>query len=192
MVVARMVQHEARLVWTIWRSRVFPGLANWPIDWAILALPLSTSQGYQGAMWIAYRDPHAFTDSELGFMATVAGQASVLIEHVQLFEAAEGGRRRLAAILASTSDAVIVTDREDRILLLNPAAEADFELSASQTMGQPVSDVFSDAGLVSLLTADGGKDMTREVQLPVAECCMPAPRPSVVRTGIRVGEWRSA
>jgi PAS domain S-box-containing protein len=166
--VARMVQHEARLrLDNLARSRVFPGLDQLADRLgAILALPLSTSQGYQGAMWIAYRDPHTFTDSELGFMATIAGQASVLIENVQLFEAAEGGRRRLATILASTSDAVIVTDREDRILLLNPAAEADFELSASQTMGQPVSDVFSDAGLVSLLTADGDKEMTREVQLP--------------------------
>ncbi len=166
--IARMVQHEARLCLdNLARSRVFPGLDQLADRLgAILALPLSTSQGYQGAMWMAYRDPHAFTDSELGFMATLAGQASVLIENVQLFEAAEGGRRRLAAILASTSDAVIVTDREDRILLLNPAAEADFELSASQTMGQPVSDVFSDAGLVSLLMADGGKDVTREIELP--------------------------
>jgi PAS domain S-box-containing protein len=166
--IVRMVQHEARLrLDNLARSRIFPGLDQLADRLgAILALPLSTSQGYQGALWLAYRDPHAFTDSELGFMATLAGQASVLIENAQLFEAAEGGRRRLAAILASTSDAVIVTDREDRILLLNPAAEADFELSASQTMGQPVSDVFSDAGLVSLLTSDGDQDGTREVELP--------------------------
>ena len=59
-------------------------------------------------------------------MTTLAWQASLLVENVQLFETAEGGRRRLAAILSSTSDAVIVTDQQNCVLLLNPAAEADF------------------------------------------------------------------
>lgn len=166
--ILRMVQQGARpRLDNVSRGRVFPGLDQLSDRLgALLALPLSTSQGCQGAFWMAYREPHAFTDSELSFMATLAGQASVLVENVQLYEAAEGGRRRLAAILASTSDAVVVTDQESRILLLNPAAEADLEISASQSVGQLVSDVFSDSGLISLLIAADGREAAGEVELP--------------------------
>jgi PAS domain S-box-containing protein len=133
---------------------------------AILALPLRTMQGYQGILWIACRQPHAFTEFETSFMTTLAGQASVLIENVQLFEAAEGGRRRLSAILASTGDAVIVTDQRARILLLNPAAEAAFGVLATQVMGQPASEVLPDPGLVDLLVAANGGSAGHEVELP--------------------------
>ncbi len=131
---------------------------------AILALPLRTSQGYQGVLWVGYRRPRTFTDSEIGFLSTLASQASMLIENTQLFEAAEGGRRRLAAILASTSDAVIVTDPQDRVLLLNPAAEAAFGLSATQVIEQPVGEVLDHPDLVSLLMGIGDNN-TREVTL---------------------------
>jgi len=132
---------------------------------AILALPLRTSQRFQGVLWIAYRDPHAFSESEIGFMTTLAGQAAVFIENVQLFEATEDDRRRLAAILASTGDAVIVTDPDDRILLLNPAAEAAFGVSAAEALAQPVASVLADSGLVALLV-EAKDNVTREVELP--------------------------
>jgi PAS domain S-box-containing protein len=132
---------------------------------AILALPLRTSQRFQGVLWIAYRSPHAFGESEIGFMTTLASQASVFIENVQLFEATEDDRRRLAAILASTGDAVIVTDPHDRILLLNPAAEAAFDVSASEALAQPASNVLTNSELVALLV-EAKDNVTREVELP--------------------------
>lgn len=166
--IGRILQREPILrVDNTSRTRIIPGLGQLADRiGAVLALPLNTPQRYHGVLWIAYREPHAFSDSEIGFMTTLAGQASVLLENVQLFEAAEGGRRRLAAIVASTSDAVIVTDQHNRILLLNPAAEADFGIAASQVVGQPVVDVFSDEGLVSLLLGDKKKVGTHEVTLP--------------------------
>jgi PAS domain S-box-containing protein len=132
---------------------------------AILALPLRTSQRFQGVLWIAYRNPRTFSESEIGFMTTLASQASVFIENVQLFEATEDDRRRLAAILASTGDAVIVTDPHDRILLLNPAAETAFGVSASEALAQPASSVLADSGLVGLLV-EAKDNVTREVELP--------------------------
>ena len=168
--IARLIQRDSSLrLDSTNRMRVIPGLDRLADKvGAIFALPLTTSQGFQGVFWIAYREPHAFSESEVGFMTTLAGQASLLVENVQLFETAEGGRRRLAAILSSTSDAVIVTDQQNCVLLLNPAAEADFGLSASQVMGQPVSSVLSDSGLVDLLTVGTGQDMSREIELPGA------------------------
>jgi PAS domain S-box-containing protein len=69
------------------------------------------------------------------------------VENARLFQAAEGGRRQLAAILISTTDAVLVTDRDDRVLLVNPAAEQAFGIAADAVIGQHI----NEAGLASEL-----------------------------------------
>ncbi len=118
---------------------------------AVVALPLRHEANYLGALWLAYDQPHAFGDSEVNFLTTLAGQAAVAVANARLFEAAEQGRQRLAAILASTADAVIVTDRNERLLLLNPAAEQAFGLAGKPAIGRPVAQVLPDAELVKLL-----------------------------------------
>jgi PAS domain S-box-containing protein len=120
---------------------------------ALIALPLRREAQTLGVFWLGYPRPHRFPDSEVGFLTTLASQAAVMIENAQLFEAAEGGRRRLAAILASTGDAVLATDRDERLLLINPAAETTFDLRADDALGRPVRDCIHDVNLVELLTA---------------------------------------
>jgi PAS domain S-box-containing protein len=71
-----------------------------------------------------------------------------------MFATAEGGRRRVAAVLASTSDAVIVTDQTERILLISRATERLFHLKANDVIGRPVADVLQVEPLVSALTGD--------------------------------------
>lgn len=132
---------------------------------AVIALPLRRETRMLGVLWLGYPRPHLFPDSEVGFLTTLAGQAAVVIENAQLFEAAEGGRRRLAAILASTGDAVLATDHEDRLLLINPAAEAAFDLRADTALGRPVRECLRDPALIELLTATAEVGATREVLL---------------------------
>ncbi|HZY45024.1 MAG TPA: ATP-binding protein, partial [Anaerolineae bacterium] len=77
------------------------------------------------------------------------------------------GRRRLQAVLTSTSDAVIVTDKENRVLLCNPAAEVAFGLAAGSAVGQAVSMVWPEATLDRLLKLDdGASSRTEEIALP--------------------------
>jgi PAS domain S-box-containing protein len=118
---------------------------------ALLALPLRQEHQYYGALWLGYDQPHTFTEAEVNFLTTLAGQAAVAVANARLFEVAEQGRQRLAAILASTPDAVIVTDRNARILLLNPAAEAVFELGGKLVIGKAVGEVLPNSELVRLL-----------------------------------------
>lgn len=112
---------------------------------ALFALPLRPGGDFQGALYLAYRQPHYFDHDERNLLRTLAGQATVLVQNAHLFSAAEGGRRRLAAILASTTNGVIVTDQTDRVLLINPAAERAFGLRATAVVGRPVVDVLAAA-----------------------------------------------
>jgi PAS domain S-box-containing protein len=108
-----------------------------PIE-AAIALPVRTKDQVPAVMWMGYGATRQFDEAEIAMLSMLASQTAVLVENARLFQSAEGGRRRLAAILASTTDAVLVTDREDRILLVNPAAERAFGVAASVVTGQKI------------------------------------------------------
>jgi PAS domain S-box-containing protein len=130
---------------------------------ALVALPLYSNERFQGVFWLGYRQPHQFDQTEMNLLQTLAGQISVLVENARLFATAEGGRRRLAAVLSSTADAVIVTDQTEHILLINPAMEQAFNLNASEVVGRKVKDVIASKRLVEILTAD--TDRLRNMEL---------------------------
>jgi len=123
-----------------------PETLSGPIK-AVVALPVRTKDRVPAVMWVGYDEVRQFDTSETDLLSTLAGQTAVLVENARLFQAAEGGRRRLAAILASTTDAVLVTDWDDRILLVNPAAERAFGIAADAVVGQKI----NQAGLASAL-----------------------------------------
>jgi HAMP domain-containing protein len=70
----------------------------------LVALPLVNHERFQGVFWLTYRQNHHLDPTELRFLLTLSSQASVLVENARLYATTEGGRRRLAAVLASTSD----------------------------------------------------------------------------------------
>lgn len=110
---------------------------------ALFALPLRPAGEFQGALYLAYRQAHYFDSDERNLLRTLAGQATVLVQNAHLFVAAEGGRRRLAAILASTTNGVLVTDQTDRVLLINPAMERALGIRGRDVAGRPVVDALA-------------------------------------------------
>jgi PAS domain S-box-containing protein len=144
------------------------------LDWeeetpvpALVAIPLISNIRFQGILWLGYRRAHSYDISERNLLVTLASQTAVLVENARLYATAEGGRRRLAAVLASTTDVVIVTDQTERILLINRAAERIFNLNASKVAGRPVANVIEPAELVNALTGQG--DHTRNLELPIGD-----------------------
>ncbi len=133
-----------------------------------LAAIAVTSQGrFLGMLWTGYDQPHSFSAQERDLLRTLAGQTAGLVENARLFSTSEGGRRRLAAVLASTADAVIVTDQTDRILLINPAMESLFQLQAGAVAGRPVGDVIRAEVLLEALLGEGKRP--RRVEMALAD-----------------------
>lgn len=135
---------------------------------AVIALPVRTKDQVPAIMWIGYKEARRFDASEVDFLSTLASQTAVLVENARLFQAAEGGRRRLAAILASTTDAVLVTDRDDRLLLVNPAAERAFRMISDEVVGQTIDEAELAPALAQVLGQALSPDeaLTEEVPLP--------------------------
>jgi signal transduction histidine kinase len=122
-----------------------------PHPQALVALPLRHESQTYGALWIAFDQPYKVTDQEMQFLVTLAGQAALAAANARLYMSAEIGRQRLAAILASTPEPVLVTDHQDRLMLSNPAAWRALGLGVEWDEGQPIERVISDAGLLELI-----------------------------------------
>jgi PAS domain S-box-containing protein len=119
---------------------------------AILALAMRHENTFYGTMWLAFDTPHIFTNDEIRFLTTLAGLAAMAAANTQLFLNAEIGRQRLASILDSTPDPVLVTDQQNRLLLANPAAWQLLNIGAEVGEGQMVSQAIKRPELVRLLS----------------------------------------
>lgn len=161
------LRHESELMLTspnaIRQALALPETASLPVA-AFIAIPLHSNERFQGILWLGYRQEHMFDQTERDLLHTLTGQAAVLVENARLFATAEGGRRRLAAVLASTTEAVIVTDQTNRVLLVNRAMEKIFDLAGNNIIGRPVKDVIPAEELVTALAAKS--DRTRNLEIP--------------------------
>jgi PAS domain S-box-containing protein len=73
----------------------------------------------------------------------------------------------LEAVLTSTSDAVVVTDKEGRVLLCNPAAEVAFGLPPGSTIGRSVVKIWPTGEMDRLLPLETESAVrTEEIVLP--------------------------
>ena len=133
---------------------------------SLIAIPMHARERYRGVFWLGYTNPHEFSQQEINFLTTLAGQASVVAENTLLFANAEGGRRRLLAVLSSTSDAVIVTDQTDRIILINPAMERAFGVKATVAYRRQVKDVFKSPALLDALTKKSSRPQSFDLTAP--------------------------
>jgi PAS domain S-box-containing protein len=135
---------------------------------SVIALPIRTKDQVPAVMWVGYGEVRQFEASEIDLLSTLVGQTAVLVENARLFQAAEGGRRRLAAILASTTDAVLVTDRDERVLLANPAAERAFGIEAHRVVGRKISETDLESALERIFGGplSASEALSEEVPLP--------------------------
>jgi PAS domain S-box-containing protein len=139
-------------------------VANLPIR-AIAVLPLRYGGRYNGVLWLGYRQPHELGPIERTLLDILGGQAAANADNARLYVQAEGGRRRLAAVLSNIVDAVIVTDATDRVLLLNPAMERAFRLSR-RDLKQPLERVIGDEALREALLEGTERNRPVEVEAP--------------------------
>ena len=133
---------------------------------SLAAVALYHERTYYGVMWVAYFDTHKFTDEEVQFITTLGGQAALASANAHLFMTAEFERERLAAILASTPDPVLVTDQKNNLLLMNAEAWQALDVGIDESIGKAVVDVIQQAELVRLLQLSGNTTESVEVDLP--------------------------
>lgn len=90
---------------------------------ALAAILLVTGGEDSGIIWVVYSQPHRFTEPEIRFLNTLAGQAVLALTNSILYLKAEVGKKRLESILTSTPEPVMVAGEAGQLLIVNQAAE---------------------------------------------------------------------
>lgn len=116
-----------------------PAFMNEPVQAMALA-PMHARGRIIGIVSVMHYEPYTFTDEQTGVLQAVADQLGVALDNAQLFEDTRAERSRLSAVINSAADAIIATDNRGVIILVNPSAEALFNLKAKNLMGRSLRD----------------------------------------------------
>lgn len=146
-------------------ARDFPLNLSMPNPAALLAVPLRYENRYYGALWAAYEQTRSFSQADIRFAQTLAGQAALAISNTSLYQNVVSSRRQLEAILNSTPDPVLVTDQHNRLLLANQAANHALGLDGGSSAGQPTERVIQQRVLFDLLQASTQQQQSAEIVL---------------------------
>jgi two-component system NtrC family sensor kinase len=106
----------------------------------------------------------SLTNKDKDMMMAMADYAAVAIENAQLFQQSELERNKLETILTQSENGVIVTDPQDRLLLINRAAMQAFGVDG-KLVGKPVVEIFEDEKLISLLCTKGKLPHMDEIEV---------------------------
>ena len=184
-ILALAEQQERVVLANVRRTRILTLDENTPQPASLMAVALRHKNRYYGVLWVAYDLPHAFSEGDLRFISTLAGQAALAAANTHLFLNVEVSRRQLEAILNSTPDPVIVTDPQNRLLLANAAAEQALGSRLGKSEGQPTQRLIHQKPLLELLNS-AGENQSVEVLLPDERTYL-ATASSVMADGQRVG-----
>jgi signal transduction histidine kinase len=162
--ILRLTQQQDRLVMTnVSRARGLQLGSGRAVPASLVAVPLRHENSYHGVLWAVFDQPHLFSETDVRFLTMLAGQAALAASNHHLFRTAEVGRQRLAAILASTPDPVLVTDQYNRLLLSNPAAWQVLGASIGNGTGQPIENLITQKPLLEILLNTSSEKLSAEV-----------------------------
>ena len=117
---------------------------------AILSVPLFAGDRVTGVLSVDNRlNVHPFTEHDVHLLSTLADSAAIAIENAHLYWQADSERAKLDTIVREIADVVIVTDAETRILLINKAARAAFNLD-DRAIGRPIAEAIPNQAIVDL------------------------------------------
>jgi PAS domain S-box-containing protein len=130
----------------------------------VLCVPLETRGEVLGVIEAINHPRGAFTEDDQQMLSSVASWASIALDNANLFRRVAEERSRLETTLVETADAVVLTDRSGRIILVNKATAQLFRINAEMAEGRSAEEIFHEHPLGELLMED---DITLPVTLEV-------------------------
>ncbi len=132
---------------------------------SVIGVPLSRADRIIGVLILMHPQKQYFTMEHLALLETIGAQITASIENAYLFAEINEERGKLGAILSQSSDAIITTDEQWRISLINGAAKTVFNLQFN-VVGMSLRQVLQLEALVPLFvrSQDSGP-VAREINL---------------------------
>jgi len=131
---------------------------------AALLAPIRRGREVLGALFFAARPPRGYDAGDVEIASLLASGLSAALETSLAYQAASDERSTLAAMLASTDEAVIMINPAGVVLLANPAVRPMLGLLPDALTGRPLLEVVDYVPLRQLFAV--GRPGTSELPLP--------------------------
>lgn len=100
---------------------------------SIVNLPLLSKDGAIGIMMLLHTgEPRRFSVEDLNLAETATSQLAVALKNAQLFRHVVEEKGRIEALVNSSSDGILMTDKQFHLILINSVAERLFQINAFQ------------------------------------------------------------
>jgi GAF domain-containing protein/anti-sigma regulatory factor (Ser/Thr protein kinase) len=154
-----------------------PAISAMPKRWvkpsgivSLLIVPLISRDEVIGLMALDHlEEGRRFTDEQVNLAITIGTHAAMAIENARLHTTIAGERAKLEAIIGGTNDAIIVTDAQNRVLLMNQAAQRAFDVETVPEVGRPLGEVVSNERLLALFTRPETKGEALAEEIPLSD-----------------------
>ena len=87
-----------------------------------LIVPLVGREGVLGVLLLNHNEVGHFTQNHIALLSSLTAQAAIALDNARLYDQARKERQKLLAILDSSADAVVVTDTDGSITMINVIA----------------------------------------------------------------------
>ena len=129
-----------------------------------LVVPIRRGLDVLGALFFAARPPQTYGKDDVQVAALLAAGLSAALETSLAYQAASDERSTLAAMLASTADAVIMINQAGVVLLANAAVRPMLGLAPDAITGRPLLEAVDYVPVRQLFA--GARPGTSELPLP--------------------------
>jgi two-component system phosphate regulon sensor histidine kinase PhoR len=122
---------------------------------SLIYVPLKAKDRIRGVLGVDNRQTdRRFTKHDVQLLSALADYAAIALENAHLFGEVESERAKLATILGSTEEPVLVTaGPDDGVILANAAARRAFGLSATNVEGRPLAELIDNRQLVDFVAS---------------------------------------
>ncbi|MFH1453990.1 MAG: ATP-binding protein [Armatimonadota bacterium] len=139
-----------------------------PATGSFFTTPLATADRAFGLMGLVFYHDSGFSVGDEDFLKIIAGQLSLFLENDRIRQIIVGERNTFEAVLRSMTSAVLVMDKESRILLANPLTETFLGIKTENVMGKSINDVIPQDQLKLMIISmakQQGVFLTKEINI---------------------------
>ncbi|MBN2554918.1 MAG: response regulator [Anaerolineales bacterium] len=131
---------------------------------SLIYVPLKVRQHTIGVLGVDNRKAgRVLSNQDAMVMTALADYAAIAIENAQLYTSSEVQRRKLETILEQTENGVIVVDPDNRLILVNRAAQDAFQIPDG-LINQSIVESLDHPRLLALIRAPGNTPRRDEIE----------------------------
>lgn len=109
---------------------------------ALAVFPLVVRDEEIGAVVVYHDKPHVFSEEEIGILSMLAYYIGISLLNIRIFNSLTSEQQKMACMINSLDDGLIVYDLKGRITAFNPRAEEFLWLIAKDVIGKHIEEKF--------------------------------------------------